>query len=58
MAKRAWFIFHQMADFRVEKPEDYLKFGQIVLVKVIKIENGKLGLSIKQAQKDFLKKSV
>lgn len=48
----------EMADFRVEKPEDYLKLGQIVPVKVIKIENGKLGLSIKQAQKDFLKKSV
>lgn len=47
----------EMADFRVEKVEDYLKVGQIVPVKVIKIENGKLGLSIKQAQKDFLKKS-
>lgn len=46
----------EMADFRVEKVEDYLKVGQIVPVKVIKIENGKLGLSIKQAQKDFLKK--
>lgn len=46
----------EMADFRVEKVEDHLKIGQVVPVKVVKIENGKLGLSIKQAQKDFLKK--
>ncbi len=45
----------EIADFRVEKVEDYLKVGQIVPVKVIKIENGKLGLSIKQAEKDFIK---
>jgi polyribonucleotide nucleotidyltransferase len=45
----------ELADFRVDKVEDYLKIGQIVPVKVIKIENGKLGLSIKQAEKDFLK---
>jgi polyribonucleotide nucleotidyltransferase len=48
----------EMADFRVDKVEDYLKIGQIVPVKVIKIENGKIGLSIKQAEKDFLKKKV
>lgn len=46
----------ELADFRVEKVEDYLKLGQIVPVKVVKIENGKIGLSIKQAQSDFLKK--
>lgn len=46
----------EIADFRVEKVEDYLKVGQIVPVKIIKIENGKLGLSIKQAQIDFVKK--
>jgi polyribonucleotide nucleotidyltransferase len=46
----------EIADFRVDKVEDYLKVGQIVPVKVIKIENGKLGLSIKQAEKDFIKK--
>lgn len=45
----------ELADFRVDKVEDYLKVGQVVPVKIIKIENGKLGLSIKQAQKDFLK---
>ncbi len=45
----------ELADFRVDKVEDYLKIGQIVPVKVVKIENGKIGLSIKQAQKDFLK---
>lgn len=48
----------EIADFRVEKVEDYLKAGQIVPVKVIKIENGKLGLSIKQAEKDFIKKKA
>jgi polyribonucleotide nucleotidyltransferase len=46
----------EMADFRIEKVEDYMKLGMVVPVKVIKIENGKLGLSIKQAQRDFLKK--
>jgi polyribonucleotide nucleotidyltransferase len=46
----------ELADFRVDKVEDYLKVGQIVPVKVVKIENGKIGLSIKQAEKDFLKK--
>ena len=46
----------ELADFRVEKVEDYLKLGQIIPVKVVKIENGKIGLSIKQAQKDFLTK--
>lgn len=46
----------EMADFRVERVEDYLKMGQIVPVKVIKVENGKVGLSIRQAQKDFLQK--
>jgi polyribonucleotide nucleotidyltransferase len=48
----------EIADFRVDKVEDYLKAGQIVPVKVIKIENGKLGLSIKQAEKDFVKKKT
>lgn len=47
----------ELADFRVEKVEDYLKLGQVVPVKVVKIENGKIGLSIKQAQKDFLRKA-
>lgn len=46
----------ELADFRVEKVEDYLTLGQIIPVKVVKIENGKIGLSIKQAEKDFLKK--
>lgn len=45
----------EIGDFRVEKVEDYLEEGQIVPVKVIKNEHGKLGLSIKQADKEFVK---
>ncbi|MDQ5901469.1 MAG: polyribonucleotide nucleotidyltransferase [Patescibacteria group bacterium] len=45
----------EIAPFRVEKVEEVLKIGQIVPVKVIKNEMGKLGLSIKEADKDFVK---
>jgi polyribonucleotide nucleotidyltransferase len=45
----------EIAPFRVEKVEEVLKVGQIVPVKVIKNEMGKLGLSIKEADKDFVK---
>jgi len=37
----------EIADFRVENVEDYLKEGDVVPVKVSKVENGKVGLSIK-----------
>ncbi len=37
----------EIANFRVDKVEDYLKEGDIVPVKVSKVENGKVGLSIK-----------
>jgi polyribonucleotide nucleotidyltransferase len=45
----------EIAPVRVEKVSDYLKEGMIVPVKVIKvdIENGKLGLSIKEADRNF-----
>lgn len=45
----------EIAPFRVEKVEEVLKIGQIVPVKIIKNEMGKLGLSIKEADKDFVK---
>ena len=45
----------EIGTFRVEKVEEVLKVGQIVPVKVIKNEMGKLGLSIKEADKDFVK---
>lgn len=45
----------EIAPFRVEKVEEVLKLGQIVPIKIIKNEMGKLGLSIKEADKDFVK---
>jgi polyribonucleotide nucleotidyltransferase len=45
----------EIGGFRVEKVSEYLKEGDIVPVKIIKVENGKIGLSIKQADKDFIK---
>ena len=47
----------EMAPFRVDRVESLLKVGMIVPVKVINIdkERGKIGLSIKEADKDFFK---
>jgi polyribonucleotide nucleotidyltransferase len=43
-----------MAPFRVEKISDILKEGEIVPIKVLKVdEKGKISLSIKEADKDF-----
>ena len=49
----------EMAPFRVERVSDIIKEGMIVPVKVINIdaEKGRIGLSIKEADKDFFKKS-
>jgi len=49
----------EMAPFRVERVSDIIKEGTIVPVKIIKIdsERGKISLSIKEADKDFFKKS-
>ena len=49
----------EMAPFRVERISDIIKEGMIVPVKIIKIdsERGKISLSIKEADKDFFKKS-
>lgn len=46
----------EIAPFRIEKVEGVLTVGQVVPVKVIKVENGKIGLSIKEADKEFIKK--
>jgi len=45
----------EMAPFRVERVSDIIKEGMIVPVKVINIdkERGKIGLSIKEADKEF-----
>jgi polyribonucleotide nucleotidyltransferase len=48
----------EMAPFRVERISDIIKEGMIVPVKIIKVdrEMGRIGLSIKEADKDFFKK--
>ncbi len=45
----------EMAPFRVERISDIIKEGMIVPVKVISVdrERGRIGLSIKEADKDF-----
>lgn len=40
----------QIANKRIESPGEVLKVGQEVKVKVLKVENGKISLSIKAAQ--------
>jgi polyribonucleotide nucleotidyltransferase len=48
----------EIAPIRVERVSEFLKEGMIVPVKVINIdiEKGRIGLSIKEADKDFFKK--
>jgi polyribonucleotide nucleotidyltransferase len=48
----------ELAPYRIERVSDIIKEGMIVPVKVINIdhERGKIGLSIKAADKDFFKK--
>lgn len=48
----------EIAPFRVERVSDIIKEGMIVPVKVISVdrEKGRIGLSIKEADKDFFKK--
>jgi len=46
----------EIAPFRIEKIESVLTVGQVVPVKVIKVERGKIGLSIKEVNKEFIKK--
>ncbi len=46
----------EIAPFRLETMEGILKEGEIVPVVVSKVENGKIGLSIKQADPDFAQK--
>ena len=45
----------ELAPFRVERVSDIIKEGMIVPIKVISIdrEKGRIGLSIKEADKDF-----
>ena len=46
----------EIAPFRVEKVSDIIKEGDIVPVKIIKVdERGRLNFSIKEANKDFFK---
>jgi polyribonucleotide nucleotidyltransferase len=47
----------ELAPFRVERVSDIIKEGMIVPVKIINIdvERGKIGLSIKEADRDFFK---
>ncbi len=45
----------EIADFRIENIADYLAVGDEVPVAVIKINEGKIGLSIKQASPDFIR---
>ena len=49
----------ELAPFRVERVSDIIKEGMIVPVRVINIdkERGRIGLSIKEADKNFFKKS-
>ena len=49
----------ELAPFRVERVSDIIKEGMIVPVRVINVdkEKGRIGLSIKEADKDFFKKS-
>lgn len=46
----------EVAPFRIETVEGILKEGEVVTVVISKVENGKIGLSIKQADPDFAKK--
>ena len=50
----------EIAPFRVERTSDIIKEGMIVPVKIISIdkEKGRIGLSIKEADKDFFAKKV
>ena len=43
----------EIAPFRVEKVEGLLKMGETVEAEVIKVEEGKIGLSIKKADPEF-----
>ena len=49
----------ELAPFRIERVSDIIKEGMIVPVRVINVdkEKGRIGLSIKEADKDFFKKS-
>ena len=46
----------EIAPFRLETVEGILKEGEVVSVVVSKVEDGKIGLSIKQADPDFAEK--
>ena len=45
----------QLADYRVEKPEDVVKAGDKVMVKIISIDpdEKRIGLSIKEARNEL-----
>lgn len=43
----------EIAPFRIEKMDGILEVGEVVAVLILKVEDGKIGLSIKQADPDF-----
>lgn len=45
----------EITNFRIENVADYLKEGMEVPAVISKVENGKIGLSIKQADPNFIK---
>lgn len=48
----------EVASFRIENVKEYLKEGQVVPVIISKIAEGKIGLSIKQADPAFIQKKA
>ncbi len=46
----------ELVPFRVEKVSDILAVGETIETVVVKIENGKIGLSLKQADPEFAKR--
>jgi polyribonucleotide nucleotidyltransferase len=46
----------EIVPFRVEKVGDVLALGETIETVVVKIENGKIGLSLKQADPEFAKR--
>ncbi|MEM9336895.1 MAG: polyribonucleotide nucleotidyltransferase [Patescibacteria group bacterium] len=48
----------EMASFRIETVEDFVKVGDAVPVVISKVEADKIGLSIKQADPEFIKQKT
>jgi 4-hydroxy-3-methylbut-2-enyl diphosphate reductase len=50
----------QLANYRVEKPEDVVEVGQKVRIKILSIDSNekRIGLSIKEAQEDLDRQEI